>query len=567
MAYDLLVKNGRIADGSGMPSFNGDVGVRNRKIVEIGKLSGPAHQTIDAEGRVIAPGFVDNHCHYDAQVTWDPLCSYSCYHGATTVIIGNCSLALAPVRPGTQERLAEFLSFVEAIPMDVLRTVDFAWETFGQYMDAIGKHLGVNVGTLMGHTAVRYYVMGNECQGRPATADEIEDMRQVVREAMMDGALGISATQHRNHFDPQGVLIPGSWATEEEILALGDVLGELGTGVIQGGGGMPVELNTRLWSRLSLATGRPVIYNNIGHDVRRPNQWKELMAIVDEACEAGARAYPMCTPNSETPRFTMKNCQLFVRLPTWGPILRATAEEKIRSYSDPEVREKLHSEAVDWSVDLPNINIARNWYDYIWVHEPVLEKNQDLKGKTLSQIAREQGKGIIDAFLDIAVEEDLDTKFARGEQNVDKDAVATILNYPRAIVGLSDGGAHVQFQGDYSYSTNLLGHWVRDEKIMSLERAVRRLTFESASAFGIYDRGLLRPGMAADMVVFDPEDIGSLPEDIVHDFPAGGWRVRELAKGIKCTIVNGEVLIEDNKHTGAFPGRVIRNTLYQASHQ
>ena len=153
MAYDLLVKNGRIADGSGMPSFNGDVGVRNGKIVQMGKLSGPAHQTIDAEGRVIAPGFVDNHCHYDAQVTWDPLCSYSCYHGATTVIIGNCSLALAPVRPGTQERLAEFLSFVEAIPMDVLRTVDFAWETFGQYMDTIGKHLGVNVGTLMGHTA------------------------------------------------------------------------------------------------------------------------------------------------------------------------------------------------------------------------------------------------------------------------------------------------------------------------------------------------------------------------------------------------------------------------------
>ena len=566
MSYDLLVKNGRVVDGSGMPSFNGDVGVKNGKIVEIGKLSGLAARVIDADGLVISPGFVDNHCHYDAQVTWDPLCSFSCYHGATTVIIGNCSLSLAPVRPGTQERVAEFLSYVEAIPMEVLRTVDFSWETFAQYMDTLHGRMGVNVGTLIGHSAIRYYSMGDECQGREATVEEIETMRGVVREAIEAGALGLSVSRNRGHFDPQGVLIPAVWATEEEIFYLADVLRELGTGIIQSGGGRAAEINDRLMSRLSQTTGRQVVYNNLGQTLRRPNEWKELMAIVDETSRAGIRAYPLCTPNSTTQRFNMKNCQLFKGIPSWHPIMLASDEEKILAYSNQEVRGKLHAEAVEWCADLPDANIAPNWYDYMWVEEPALVKNRGLQGRTIGEIAREQGKGIIDAFLDLVVEEKLETGFSQGENNVDKEAVTQILNYPNAIVGLSDGGAHVQFHGGYGYSTRLLGYWVREQRIMSLEKAVRRLSFESASTFGIYDRGLLRPGMAADITVFDPDTVRPLPEDVVQDFPAGGWRVRELSEGIKSTIVNGEPLIEDGKHTGALPGRVMRNALYQASH-
>ena len=567
MAYDLLLKDGRIVDGSGMPSFRGDVAVKGGKIVELGKLSGPATRTIDAGGLVIAPGFVDNHCHYDAQVTWDPLCSFSCYHGATTVIIGNCSLALAPVRPGTEARLSEFLSYVEAIPMEVLRTIDFSWETFPQYMDTLEQRLGVNVGTLIGHSAVRYYVMGDECQGRAPTQDETRRMQQIVREAINAGALGLSVSRNKGHYDPQGVLIPAIWATEEEIFALGDVLRELGTGLIQSGGGRGAELDNRLMSRLSEATGRQVVYNNLGQTVRKPDEWKELMAVVDETSRAGIRAYPLCTPNSTTQRFTLKNCQQFRGLPTWHPILLASDEEKLLAYSDPEVRRKLHSEAVDWAIDVPGANVARNWYEYMWVGEPVLAKNMGLKGKSIGEIASEQGKGIIDAFLDLAVEEELNTVFIQGDNNVDKDAVAKILNYPNTIVGLSDGGAHVQFHGGYGYSTRLLGYWVREQGIMSLEKAVKRLTFESASAFGIYDRGLLHPGLAADITIFDPETVGPLPEDTVHDFPSGGWRIRELAEGIKATIVNGEVLIEDGKHSGALPGRVMRNTRYHSNHQ
>lgn len=564
MAYDLLIKNGRIIDGSGNPAYRGDIAVQNGKIVEMGKLRGSASRTIDADGQVIAPGFIDNHCHYDAQVTWDPLCTFSCYHGATTVIIGNCSLSMAPIRPGTEDRVSEFLSYVEAIPMDILRTIKVDWETSPQYMDKLDKQLGINVGTLIGHSAMRYYARGDECQGRAATESEITAMQDIVREGMEAGALGLSISRNKGHYDPQGVHIPAVWAEEDEIFALGDVLSELGTGIIQSGGGRNAELANRMMSRLSEATGRTVVYNNLGQTVRQPDAWKDLMAIVDETSKAGIRAYPLCTPNVTTQQFNMRNTQVFRGVPTWHPILLASDDEKLRAYSDPAVRKKLHDEVVEWTIEVPGATLSRQWYDYLWVQEAATEKNKSLEGKTIHEVAKLQGKGIIDAFLDLTVEEDLNTMFLLGENNVDKEAVAKILNYPSAIVGLSDGGAHVQYHGGYGYSTRLLGHWVREQGIMSLEQAVRRLTFDSASAFGIYNRGLLRPGMAADITVFDPDTVQPRQEDIVHDFPAGGWRFRELADGVHYTIVNGQVLLEDGQHTGALPGRVVRNSRYNA---
>jgi N-acyl-D-amino-acid deacylase len=566
MAFDLLIKNGRIVDGSGMPAFCGDVAIKDGKIVELGKLSGPAQRTIDAGGRVVAPGFVDNHCHYDAQVTWDPLCSFSPDHGVTTVVFGNCSLSLAPVRRGTEQRVAEFLSYVEAIPMEVLTTVEVDWETVPQYMDRLDRHLGVNVGNLIGHSAVRYYVMGDDCQKRTATDDEIKAMQEVVRDGIAGGALGLSVSRNKGHYDPQGVHIPALWADEREIFALGDVLRELGTGIIQSGGGRNAELNGGLMSRLSEATGRTVVYNNLGQTVREPDAWKQHMARVEETAKAGIRAYPLCSPNRVTQTFTMKNCQVFRGSPTWHPILLATDGEKLAAYADPAVRQKLHEEVVEHRVEVPAAGYSREWYNYLWVEAPVLEKNQRLKGKTIGQIASQEGKRVIDAFLDLVVEERLDTLFMQSENNVDDAAMAEILTYPNAIVGLSDGGAHVQFHGGYGYSTRLLSEWVRDKRVMSLEHAVRRLTFDSASALGIYDRGLLRPGMAADIVIFDPDTVRPLPEEIVHDFPAGGWRMKEPAAGIHMTIVNGQVLMEDGSHTGALPGRVLRNTYWRAQH-
>jgi N-acyl-D-aspartate/D-glutamate deacylase len=273
----------------------------------------------------------------------------------------------------------------------------------------------------------------------------------------------------------------------------------------------------------------------------------------------------MCTPNRITDYFTMRNTQTFRGLPVWHPISLSTPEQMLKAYADPEIRKQLHAEAVEFK-NGPAIGICSTWWDYMVVQTVVLEKNKWMEGKTIGEIAKAQGKGIIDAFLDLTVEEHLDTELLHGENNVDDDAVAQILTYPNAVIGLSDGGAHVQFQSGYGFSTRLLSEWVREKGVMTLEQAVRRLTFESASIFGLHDRGLLRPGMVADIVIFDPDTVKPLPLEVLHDFPSGAKRIKEPAQGIHMTIVNGQVLLEDGKHTGNLPGRVLRNTYYRANH-
>ncbi len=562
MAYDLLIKNGRIIDGSGRPAFHGDVGVSGGKIREMGRLDGPARRVIEADGRVVAPGFVDNHCHYDAQVLWDPLCTYSCHHGATTVIIGNCSLALAPVKAHEREKLAGMLSYVEAIPMDVLQAgVPWTWETFPEYMRAIGQRLGVNVGTLVGHSAVRLYAMGEDCSERAATDAELAVMRRVVQEALEAGALGLSLTRNMNHYDLAGKRIPAAAAPESELFALADVLREAGTGVLQCGGGTNPELKDGLLSRISQACGRPVMYNTLLEQARQPGRWRTHLAHVEETVRKGIRAIPLCNPGSIVNRFTMKNCQVFRNMPTWLPILQGSDEGKLSAYRNPTTRAQLRAE-VDAPLN-PDSVFSKRW-DLMIVEKTNLAKNRSLQGKHIAEIAKAQGQHPVDAFLDLAVEEQLETVFSLGEINMDTEAVAQILGSPYAVVGLSDGGAHVQFHSNVSNPTRLLGYWVREKGIMSLELAVRRLTFDSATAFGIYDRGLLQPGMAADLVVFDPDTVRPVAEDVVHDFPSNGWRMRELAEGIYYTVVNGEVLLEKGTHTGSYPGQVLHNARCQA---
>jgi N-acyl-D-aspartate/D-glutamate deacylase len=258
----------------------------------------------------------------------------------------------------------------------------------------------------------------------------------------------------------------------------------------------------------------------------------------------------------------MKNCQVFRGLKTWHPILLMSDEEKLRLYADPEIRAKLHEEAV---VNKPDtaVGFSKTWWNYMWVNEPALEKNKWMQFKSIGQIAEAQGTRVIDAFLDLAVEENLETRFLQAENNVDDEALTRILTHPNAVIGLGDGGAHVQFHGGYGYLTKLLGEWVREKEVMTLEQAVRRLTFDSASTFGLYDRGLLRPGMAADVTIFDPATVKCGEETVVRDFPLGAWRIKEAAEGIFATVVNGQTLYREGKHTGALPGRVLRNSYYE----
>ena len=359
-------------------------------------------------------------------------------------------------------------------------------------------------------------------------------MQDVVRDGMEAGALGLSVSREKGHFDPQGVPHPGAVGRREGDLRARRRAARNGTGTIQAGGGQYVELKDGMMRRLAEATGRTVVYNSLSQTMRQPDEWKMHMARIEETAALGIRAYPMCSPNRVTQDFTMKNTQVFRGLPTWHPILLMSDEEKLRLYADPEIRAKLHEEAV---VNKPDsaVGISKTWWNYIWVNEPVLEKNKWMQFKSIGQIAEKQGKRVIDAFLDLVVEEKLETRFLQAENNIDDEALTKILTHPNAVIGLGDGGAHVQFHGGYGYLTKLLGEWVREKQVMTLEQAVRRLTFDSASTFGLYDRGLLRPGMAGRHRDLRPGHREMRQGEVVHDFPAGGWRIKETAEGVFAT--------------------------------
>jgi N-acyl-D-aspartate/D-glutamate deacylase len=553
MKYDLIIRNGRIIDGSGIPGFHGDVAISGGNIMEVGHVSGDADQVLDARGMVIAPGFVDNHTHYDAQVIWDPLCTYSCYHGVTTVVTGNCSLGLAPAHSYDHDMLSSVLSHVEAIPLEAIREgVTWSWETVPEYLDALDRKLGVNVASLIGHSAVRRYVMGEASQDREATGTEIEEMKAIVREGIEAGALGVSFERNYRHFDWDGRLAPTNLATDAEILAVASVVDEVGVGVIQVGG------DQALGKQIAEVSGRPVFYGNITQQAVAPDRWRSRLAEAEEMLRRGHRAYQFVMPRPGDLRYTLKTAQHFDALPSWKTVMLMSLDDRKEAFRDPATRAKLHFEAVETPLNPENAGeFSRRW-DLQFVFQPALAKNENLTGKSIAQIAEEQGKDVLDVFLDLALEEDLETEFERREVNSDEEAMSVLLNSPHTIIGQSDGGAHVVFRTDYSYSTYLLAHWVRDRGIMSLEEAIRKLTFIPASLFGLLDRGLVRPGMVADMVVFDPETIGPLEPGVADDLPGGAGRRKQLAQGIEWTVVNGQVLIERGEHTGAFPGKVAR---------
>ncbi len=556
--YDLLIRDGLVVDGSGMPAFHADVGVERGKVTEIGRLGGPAKRTIDAEGRAVAPGFIDNHCHFDAQVTWDPLCTFSPNHGVTTVIFGNCSLGLAPARPDDHEALAMMLARVEAIPMESLEAgVAWGWATFPEYLDVLDRRLGVNAGVLMGHSAVRRYVMGEDaCEREAATGPELEAMKAIVREGVTEGALGLSFDRNTGHLDLLGRRIPGIVAPVEEIYELASALRGLSSGVLQCGSAYPLEIRDGFATRMSDASGRPVVYNQLVYNATTPDAWRAHLDLVEQRVREGRRVYPVVNPRPQSTRFTMRNAQVFDRLPTWQAVMTGSDEQKLAAFRDPSMRRRLHAEAVEGE-NIPVTALPIRW-EGVFVAKPALEKNAGLAGKSVAQVAQEQDKDVLDAFLDLVVEETLATSFRNSQAGGDNQAMAAMLGSPYTMIGLSDAGAHVVFEAGYGYSSVVLGHWVREERVLTLEEAVRKLSFMQASVYGLHDRGLLRPGMAADVVVFDPDTIAAEETDETHDLPGGLMRLRQLARGVDYTIVNGQTLMESGEHTGAYPGRVMR---------
>jgi N-acyl-D-amino-acid deacylase len=559
MAYDIVIKGGRIYDGSGLPSYLGDVAIQGGRIVETGRITGEARRVIKADGLAVSPGFIDFHTHLDAQLLWDPLATSSCFHGVTTVIPGNCALALAPCREGDREAILGSFERVEAISLAALRAgVDWSWTTFPEYLGRLNQKLGVNVASLMGHCAIRQFVMGEAAAERAATPAEIQQMKEIIKQGVRAGAIGFSTNQNPVHMYADGRPIPSRLATNEEIIELACALGEVNRGAVQISRGslgvsVPNTESVKFFDEIATKSGRPVVWQSIAHRWDQPNMWREQLDLAAQSLAKGAQSYPLCNARLFNNRLTMKNAQVFDDLPTWKQILFLPIEERTKVLRDPELRRKLRYEAVE---EKKPSRFSRRW-DLVYMIKAATAANKHLEKKSVAEIARVRGQEVIDAFLDLSLEEGLETEFQTSSTNGDEQAVAEILRSPFTLVGQSDAGAHLIYDAGYGYATRFLGYWIRERNVMSLEEGVRKLTFMVASIFGLHDRGLIRPGMAADVVIFDPATVRECEPDLVSDLPGGEKRFIQKALGIETTIVNGEVFVSQGEHTGTFPGRVL----------
>ena len=559
MAYDVLIKGGRIYDGSGLPSYLGDVAVQDGRIVDTGRINGSAKRVINADGLAVSPGFIDFHTHLDAQLLWDPLATSSCFHGVTTVIPGNCALSLAPCKEPDRETILKSFERVEAITLPALKSgVKWAWTTFPQYLDTLRGNLGVNVAALMGHCALRQFVMGEASLERAATPAEIQQMKEVLKTGVRAGAIGFSTNQNPVHMYADGTPIQSRFATNEEIIELACALGEINQGAVQISRGslgvsVPARETVQLFDEISSRSGRPVIWQSIAHRWDKPNEWRLLLDLAKESLDRGVQSYPLCNARLFNNRLTMKNAQVFDDLPTWKTILFLPLEARIAAIKDPETRKKMRYEAVE---EKKSSRLSRRW-DLVYLINAATPANKYLEKKSVAEIAKIRGQEVIDAFLDLSLEERLDTEFQTSSTNGDEEAVAEIIRSPFVLVGQSDAGAHLIYDAGFGYATRLLGYWIREKKIMSLEEGVRKLTFMVASIFGLHDRGLLRRGMAADLCIFDPATVRECEPEMVQDLPGNEKRFIQKATGIEMTLVNGQVLVEKCDHTGILPGAVL----------
>jgi N-acyl-D-aspartate/D-glutamate deacylase len=559
MAYDLLIKGGRVYDGSGMPSYMGDVAVKNGRIVEIGRITGGAAQTIDAGGLAVAPGFIDHHTHMDAQIFWDPYATSEPQHGVTSIVMGNCGLTLAPAAESDHDALVKSFVRVEAMPRSVLEMgVPWGWHTYGEYLDALEGKIGVNVGGLVGHIAVRQRVMGEESVERAATAKEIAEMRRHVLEAMESGALGFSTNRNERHMREDGKPVGSRLASDEEFFALCQVLSELNSGIIETILGLNKVEHFDFYARVARTTGRPVLWQSLQHRWAEPELWRKQLDAVAPIFEEGYQAYGLSHTVPLIRRFTLKNCQIFDELPVWKALMFLPVEARREAFKDPATREKMRA---DFNAPR-HINFHRRW-DVLRVEKTVKGNNQQFNGKTIAEVAAMRGQEPLDAFLDLALEEDLETVFWNANNGGDVAAMGEILGSPFVLMGTSDAGAHVQFGADFGYGTTLLGLWVRERQVMTLEHAIHKLTFHVASVVGLAGRGLLRPGYAADVVIFDPKTVDSHEPEWAYDYPGNTKRLIQRSEGIQTTIVNGRPIFADGKITGDLPGEILRGSAYR----
>jgi N-acyl-D-aspartate/D-glutamate deacylase len=559
MAYDLIIRGGRVVDGSGLPSYVADVGVKDGKVAEIGRLKDSAARTIDAAGLAVSPGFVDHHTHLDAQMLWDPYGTCEPQHGVTSVVMGNCGLSLAPRRTGIEDAIVKSFVRVEAMPRVALEQgVKWNWNSYGEYLDNFEGKVGINVGGLVGHIAVRHHAMGEDAVERTATGTEVQKMKGLVLDAMEGGALGMSTNRNDRHMREDGKPVSSRLADDDEFFALCDVLGERNAGVIETILGRNKVEHFQWYHELAKRTQRPILWQSLQHRWAEPNLWREQLEAVEPIFKAGYQAYGLTHTVPLVRHFTLKDCQIFDEFPTWKNLMFLPVEVRKQAFADADTRVKLQHE-ID---NLRLTNYHKRW-DIPKVEKCFKPENQKFVGKTIAEMAAMRQQAPIDAFLDLALDENLETIFWNANNGGDWNAMGEILRSPYVLVGTSDAGAHVLFGADFGYGTILLGLWVRERQVMSLEQAIHKLTFHPASIFGLQGRGLLRPGYAADIAIFDPNTVHAEEPEWADDFPANTRRMVQRAVGMHYTIVNGTVINDQGRMTGELPGQILRGPLYR----
>ena len=557
MDYDLKIAGGTLVDGSGAPGRRADVGIRDGKIAALGEAAGSAAETIDADGRVVSPGFVDIHTHYDAQVLWDRMLTISPWHGVTTVVMGNCGFGVAPTRPEHRGLILRTLEKVEGMSLEALEAglgAQWPFETFPQYLDAIERRgMAINIGALIGHTPVRLYVMGEEAVERPANNEEVAKMRAIVREALDAGAVGFATSKSPTHVGYAGHPVPSRLAELSEIQSLAGALGEAGRGVMQATVGS--ELFFSEFAGIAQATGRPVSWTALLAGMMGPGSHRGLLQYSADLVGKGLSIVPQVSCRPLMFEFQFKEPFVFESMSLFKSISAADFEGKMRIYRDPEFRAAFKEKTKGGAGSVFSTSWDKTWISHCPT-EPVLEE------RIVGEVARERGVDPIDLALDLALASNLEARFRMSILNDNEDEVAELLSDRNTVLGLSDAGAHASQLCDACFSTHLLGHWVREKGTLPLEEAVRMLTSRPAEVFGLADRGRLAVGSPADAVVFDPATVGAGKLRRVRDLPANADRLVADASGIDVVVVNGRVIRRNGADAvdpgGPLPGRLLR---------
>jgi N-acyl-D-aspartate/D-glutamate deacylase len=559
MTYDLVIRGGNVIDGTGLPGYTADIALRDGRIAAIGRIEGETRRVVDADGLVVAPGFIDVHTHYDVQLDWDPVASPAMQHGVTTVLTGNCGFTLYPAQPEDVDWLTGMLTRVEGMSRDAMRE-GFRWKGggFADYWRRLEGKLGLNVGGYVGHSAVRRHAMGDAASERAATPAEVETMKELVRAAMREGAVGFSTSQLDIHVGADGRGVPSNFAAPEEIVALCSVLAEFPYGAIEI---IPRshsighdDGDRALLYAIAMASGKPVEIGPLGPTPDAPMAWQRTLEFTREARAKGVRIHPQFTSQRLGLHLRLADTFVFDEMPAWLGALQGPIPERCRALSDRALRDRLRHELVSvqraapFPIEVLEVEHVRD------------EKNRAWVGRSASELAAERGGDALDAFLDVSIAEDLATGW-RTRPNAAAQAFITnvvreSVKEPLVMAGSSDGGAHLASFTGADYTTMLLTDWVPDP--ISLEHAIWRLAGMPAAVHGLVDRGVIRSGAKADLVLFDRKSLAASEHTVVADFPAGTERYYVDAQGYEMVIVNGVPAMEHGKATGALPGEVLR---------